>query len=110
ITGYGVSESVKHYYGIWGGNVAGKRVIVQGWGNVASAAAFFLAQQGAIIVGIIDRIGGLIKEEGFSFNEVKELYLNKNGNELSHPEMLTFEEVNDKVWNVKAEVFIPCAA
>lgn len=110
ITGYGVSESVKHYYGIWGGNVAGKRVIVQGWGNVASAAAFFLAQQGAIIVGIIDRIGGLIKDEGFSFDEVKELYLNKNGNELSHPEMLTFEEVNNKVWSVKADVFIPCAA
>lgn len=110
ITGYGVAESVKHYYTIWGGGVSGKRVIVQGWGNVASAAAFFLAQQGAKIVGIIDRVGGLIKEEGFSFEEVKDLYLNKNGNELAHPNLLSFDEINAKVWNVNAEVFIPCAA
>ena len=33
ITGYGVAESVKHY-NIYGGNLKGKRVIVQGWGNV----------------------------------------------------------------------------
>lgn len=110
ITGYGVAESVKHYYAIWGGAVSGKRVIVQGWGNVASAAAFFLAQQGAKIVGIIDRVGGLIKEEGFSYDEIKHLYLNKNGNELAHPSMLSFEEVNAKLWDVAAEVFIPCAA
>lgn len=110
ITGYGVAESVRHYYAIWGGNVSEKRVIVQGWGNVASAAAFFLAQQGAKIVGIIDRVGGLIKEEGFSFEEVKDLYLTKNGNELAHPNLLSFDEINAKVWNVNAEVFIPCAA
>lgn len=110
ITGYGVAESVRHYYAIWGGNVSKKRVIVQGWGNVASAAAFFLAQQGAKIVGIIDRVGGLIKEEGFSFEEVKDLYLTKNGNELAHPNLLSFDEINAKVWNVNAEVFIPCAA
>src|SRR5690606_21318851 len=93
ITGYGVAESVKHYYAIWGGEVSGKKVIVQGWGNVASAAAFFLAQQEAKVVGIIDRVGGLINPEGYSFEEVKELFLNKNGNELSAPNMLTFEEV-----------------
>lgn len=110
ITGYGVAESVKHYYTTWGGTVSGKRVIVQGWGNVASAAAFFLAQQGAKIVGIIDRVGGLIKEGGFSLEEVKDLYLTKNGNELSHPDLLSFEEVNRMIWDVPAEVFIPCAA
>ena len=31
ITGYGVAESVKHYYDIYGGDLKGKRVIVQGW-------------------------------------------------------------------------------
>ncbi len=110
ITGYGVAESVKHYYDIWGGSVKGKRVIVQGWGNVGSAGAYYLAQDGAIIVGIIDRVGGLIKEEGFSIEEIRELFLNKNGNELNHPSMLSFDEINNKIWDVKAEVFIPCAA
>ena len=110
ITGYGVAESVKHFYNIWGGELKGKRVIVQGWGNVGSAGAYYLAQEGAIIVGIIDRVGGLIKEEGFSFDEIRDLFLTKNGNELNHPNMLTYEEVNARIWDVKAEVFIPCAA
>ena len=110
ITGYGVAESVKHYYNLWGGDIKGKKVIVQGWGNVGSAGAYYLAQQGAIIVGIIDRVGGLIKEEGFTFEEIKDLFLNKNGNELVHPTLLTYDEVNAKVWDVKADVFIPCAA
>lgn len=110
ITGYGVAESVKHFYDIYGGEVKGKRVIVQGWGNVGSAGAYYLAQQGAKIVGIIDRVGGLINEEGFSFEEIKDLFLNKNGNELVANNLLSFEEVNAKIWDVKAEVFIPCAA
>ncbi len=110
ITGYGVAESVKHYYSLWGGNLKGKRVIVQGWGNVGSAGAYYLAQEGAVIVGIIDRVGGLIKEEGFSFEEIRDLFLTKNGNELNHPNMLSYDEVNAKIWDIKAEVFIPCAA
>lgn len=110
ITGYGVAESVKHYYSIWGGDVRDKRVIVQGWGNVASAAAFYLAQDGAKIVGIVDRVGGLINENGFSFEEIRSLFLNKNGNELAAHHMLSFDEVNTKIWDVKADVFLPCAA
>jgi len=110
ITGYGVAESVKHYYDIWGGNIKGKRVIVQGWGNVGSAGAYYLAREGAIIVGIIDRVGGLIKEEGFSLEEIRDLFLTKDGNELNHPNMMSYDEVNAKIWDVKSEVFIPCAA
>jgi glutamate dehydrogenase/leucine dehydrogenase len=110
ITGYGVAESVKHFYGVYGGSVVGKRVIVQGWGNVGSAGAFYLAQQGAKVVGIIDAVGGLIKEEGFTLEEIKTLFVNKDGNKLRAENMLSFDEVNAKIWDVKAEVFIPCAA
>lgn len=110
ITGYGVAESVKHYYNIWGGNLKGKRVIVQGWGNVGSAGAYYLAKEGAKIVGIIDRDGGFINEEGYSFEEITEMFLTKDGNKLAAPGMMSFEEVNEKIWDVNAEVFIPCAA
>lgn len=110
ITGYGVAQSVAHYYSIWGGDLKGKRVIVQGWGNVGSAGAYYLAQQGAVVVGIIDRVGGLINENGFSFEEIRGLFLTKNGNELVHPNLLSFEEVNARIWDINAEVFIPCAA
>ncbi len=110
ITGYGVAESVRHYYDIYGGDLKDKRVIVQGWGNVGSAAAYYLAQEGAKIVGIIDRDGGLINEYGYGLNEIRELFINKNGNKLAADQMLSFEEVNEKIWKLNAEVFLPCAA
>jgi glutamate dehydrogenase/leucine dehydrogenase len=109
ITGYGVAQSIHHYYSIWGGNLIGKKVIVQGWGNVGSAAAYYLAQEGAKIIGIIDRVGGLINEDGFTFEEIKALYLSKNGNELAHPNLIAYDEMNERIWKLKAEVFIPCA-
>lgn len=110
ITGYGVAESVKHYYDIYGGDVTQKRAIVQGFGNVGSAAAYYLAQMGVKIVGIIDRVGGLINEDGFTFEEIKELFLNKEGNTIKHDNLIPFEEINEKIWELDAEIFAPCAA
>jgi glutamate dehydrogenase/leucine dehydrogenase len=110
ITGWGVAESVRYYYQVYGGDLSGKRVIVQGWGNVGSAAAFHLAQAGARIVGIIDRDGGLIEREGMTFETVRQLFLAKDGNKLNADNMLDFQAANAKVWDIGAEVFLPCAA
>ncbi len=110
ITGYGVAEAVRHYYEIYGGDVRGKRAIVQGFGNVGSAAAYYLSEMGAKVVGIIDHAGGLIKEDGFSFEEIKQLYLNKKGNKLYSDSLISFEEMNDRVWSLPTEIFAPCAA
>jgi glutamate dehydrogenase/leucine dehydrogenase len=109
ITGFGVAESIRHYYSIWGGELRDKKFIVQGWGNVGSAAAYYLAQNGAIIVGIIDRVGGIISENGLSFEEVKSLYLNKNGNELVSANLISYDQINAKIWDIPADIFIPCA-
>jgi len=110
ITGYGVAEAVKHFYDIYGGDVKGKRAVVQGFGNVGSAAAYYLAQMGAKIVGIIDRVGGLINEEGFSLDEIREMFLNKDGNTLKASNLIPFDEVNEKIWSLQTEIFAPCAA
>jgi glutamate dehydrogenase/leucine dehydrogenase len=110
LTGYGVAEAVKHYYAIYGGNIEGKRAIVQGFGNVGAAAAYYLTQLGAKVVGIIDRDGGVINEEGFSMEEMTALFLEKNGNTLVSKKMVSFEEINNKIWSLPAEIFIPAAA
>lgn len=110
ITGYGVAEAVRHYYDIYGGSVKGKKAIVQGFGNVGSAAAFYLAEMGAKIVGIIDRNGGLINENGYTSEEIRTLFLNKNGNQLVAENMIPFEEINQKIWTIGAQIFTPCAA
>ena len=112
ITGYGVAEAIRHYYDIFGGTVIGKKAIVQGFGNVGSSAAFYLAQMGARIVGIIDRVGGVINEDGFSFDEIKHFFLHKKGNMLiaDADRMIPFEEINERIWSLPAEIFAPCAA
>jgi glutamate dehydrogenase/leucine dehydrogenase len=110
ITGWGVAEAVRHYYELWGGNMNGKFAVIQGWGNVAAAAAFYLAKHGVLINGIIDRDGGLINEKGFTFEEIRDLFLNRKGNTLNHPDMLSAEEVNAKIWDLPMEIFIPGAA
>jgi glutamate dehydrogenase/leucine dehydrogenase len=111
ITGYGVAESIRHYYDVYKKeNLQGKRVIVQGWGNVSAPAAYYLAENGARVVGIIDRDGGLISEEGFDVEAVRKLVLGRDGNKLQADNMLSFDEVNEKIWSQKADIFIPGAA
>ena len=110
ITGYGVAVAAKHFYDINEDSIKGKRVVVQGFGNVGAAAAFYFAQMGARVVGIIDIVGGLINEEGFSFKEITDLYLNKTGNTLVADNLIPFEEINKRIWSLQTEIFAPCAA
>ena len=110
LTGYGVSEAVKHYYTIYGGSIKDKKAVVQGFGNVGSAAAFYLTQLGAKVVGIIDRDGGLINEQGFTMDEMTDLFLNKDGNKLVAQNMIPFHEINQSIWSLSAEIFIPAAS
>ena len=110
ITGYGVSEAILHYYTIYGGKVEGKRVIIQGWGNVAGAAAYYLAQAGAIIVGIIDISGGVINKDGYTLEEIKSLLENRSSNFLEAENILSFEKANKEIWSLGTEIFVPAAA
>ncbi|HNU60369.1 MAG TPA: Glu/Leu/Phe/Val dehydrogenase dimerization domain-containing protein [Aquaticitalea sp.] len=110
ITGYGVAEAAKHFYNVHGESIVGKRAVVQGFGNVGASAAFYLSQMGAKIVGIIDVVGGLINVEGFTFEEIKDLYLNKNGNNIYHDHLIPFDVMNERIWSLQTEIFAPCAA
>ncbi|MFK7746834.1 MAG: Glu/Leu/Phe/Val dehydrogenase dimerization domain-containing protein, partial [Kordia sp.] len=110
ITGFGVAEAARHFYDIYGGSIKGKRAIVQGFGNVGAAAAYYLSQMGAKVVGIIDRVGGVINEEGFSHEEIKDFFLKKDGNTLVADKMIPFEEINQRIWELPTEIFAPCAA
>ena len=110
ITGYGVSESLIHYYNIYGGVIKEKKAIIQGWGNVAGAAAYYLAQAGVKIVGIIDIAGGVIKKDGYTIKEIKTLLERRSSNFLESEDILPFEEINNKIWGIGAEIFVPAAA
>lgn len=110
ITGFGVAEAVRHYYDIYGGSAKGKKAIIQGFGNVGSAAAFYLAEMGVKIAGIIDRDGGVMSKDGFTFEEIRDFFLKKDGNKLIAENMIPFEKINEEIWKTGAEIFAPCAA
>lgn len=109
ITGWGVTEAVRLFYDIWRDGHQGKRVVVQGFGNVGGAAAYYAAQMGFKVVGIIDRTGGLIKEEGFTTEELSELLLTRDGNALMAPNLIPYDEMEARIYDLPAEVFLPCA-
>lgn len=82
------------------GTLAGKKIIVQGLGNVGYHAAKFLQEEdGACIIGILERDGAIINEKGLDVEAVSQYKLEygkvegfpdsqfvKNGKEvLEHP-------------------------
>lgn len=109
-TGYGVAQAVKHYYELWGGEISEKRAVVQGWGNVGAAAGFYLAQLGVKVVGVVSHEGGLINQKGYGLEEVRKLINERNNNKLVSDELLPFDIVNKKIWDLEFEIFIPAAA
>jgi len=109
-TGYGVAQAARHYYEVWDGSLKNKRAVVQGWGNVGAAAGFYLSQMGVKIVGILTREGGLINQAGFTHEEICKLVTDREGNRLVTDDLLSFDLVNQKIWDLNFEIFIPAAA
>lgn len=109
ITGYGVAQSVIQYYLAQGVDYVNKSVIIQGWGNVGAAAGFYLAQAGFLIKAIIDKSGAVINEDGFNFNKVRNLLVDRENKVLTDKNLISFEEGNKKIWDIPADVFIPAA-
>ena len=108
ITGYGVAQSVIHYYNIWKNGVRkNKSVLIQGWGNVGASAGFFLSKAGFRIKGIMDKEGFVLSNDGFTQEEIVRLFLSKENNTLSSKEKL-FDDFS-VFWNHGSDIFLPCA-
>lgn len=111
VTGYGVAESIRSYYEIFKEtDLKGKTVLIQGWGNVASATAFYLSLAGAKIKAIADKDFGIYEESGMDLEYVKDLFLHKEGNRLSSSKMQNIELIKNKIWSGSYDIFVPAAA
>ncbi|MEM8958806.1 MAG: Glu/Leu/Phe/Val dehydrogenase [Pseudomonadota bacterium] len=68
------------------GTLEGKRIVVQGLGNVGFHAAKFLSEEdGAIITGIVERDGGLWRDEGLDIDGVHD-WISRHGGVAGYPE------------------------
>jgi glutamate dehydrogenase/leucine dehydrogenase len=73
ITGYGVSRAVIGYRERVGRPLEGARVVIEGFGNVGTATALYLARAGARIVAISDATKTLVEPRGMNAPEVERL-------------------------------------
>ncbi len=59
--------------------LAGKKVIVQGLGNVGYYSAKFLQEEGAIIIGVAEHMGGVYNEKGIDIDALHKHRMETNG-------------------------------
>ena len=68
------------------GSLDGKKIIVQGLGNVGYHAAKFLSEEdGSVIIGIIERDGALLDEGGLNIESVRN-WIAENGGVSGFPD------------------------
>ncbi len=90
------------------GTLEGKRVIVQGLGNVGFHAAKFLREEdNALITGIIERDGALYNEKGLNVDAVRE-WIVKHGGVTGFPDA-THTAEGASVLEAECDILIPAA-
>lgn len=90
------------------GTLEGKRVIVQGLGNVGYHAAKFLSEEdGAIITGIIEHDGALFNNDGLDVEAVR-AWVVKHGGVSGFPDAIHTAE-GAVVLEEECEILIPAA-
>ncbi|SHF22839.1 glutamate dehydrogenase (NAD(P)+) [Ruegeria intermedia] len=90
------------------GSLDGKRVIVQGLGNVGYHAAKFLSEEdGSLIVGIIERDGALYNPEGIDVEAVHQ-WIAKHGGVKGYPDA-THTAEGPAVLEEECDILIPAA-
>lgn len=115
-TGRGVQYALREFFrdesgmqkaGLTGG-LEGKRVVVQGLGNVGYHATKFLNEEdGCKIIGIIERDGALVDADGLNVDAVQQ-WISKHGGVAGYPDA-SFIEDGAKVLEEECDILIPAA-
>lgn len=87
--------------------IEGKRVCIQGLGNVGYHAALFFQQGGALVVGISEFEGAIYNYEGLDVEQVF-LHRKKTGSILDFPGASNFEKSGDAL-EMDCDILIPAA-
>ncbi len=115
-TGRGVQYALREFFrhpedvakaGLSGG-LKGKKIVVQGLGNVGYHAAKFLSEEdGAVITGIIERDGALLAPEGLDVEAVYQ-WIRKHGGVTGFPDGLHRAD-GATVLEAACDILIPAA-
>ena len=113
-TGRGVQYAIREFFRhnkdkkiakITGG-LEGKSIIVQGLGNVGYHAAKFLSQEdGAVIIAVIERDGGVLNKNGINVDNLKK-HISKTGGVKGYK---GYVKNSEKLLTSECDILIPAA-
>jgi len=114
ITGYGVAESVLSWYEHRGEPIAGQRILVEGFGDVGGAAAYYLHEAGARVVGAICQVSAQPRAFRWWTDpaglDVPDLLARREGPQRALLPAGGLEgEDASAFWQTQADAFIPAA-
>ena len=106
-TGRGVMIIVREALAEQGKSLAGMRVVIQGFGNVGSAAAELLHQAGAKIIAVSTGAGGVFSEVGLDIPKLKVYAAENRKSIVGFPQSVPIS--NADLLSLPCDVLIPAA-
>ncbi len=105
-TGQGLVHCVREWAERARFDLHGKKMIIQGFGNVGSHTALLLSHMGVSLVGVGDHTGYLYNPEGFNVYRLAE-YVKRNGSIAGYPNGEQIERL--EFFGIQADIFVPAA-
>jgi len=105
-TGQGVVHCITDWADRHAFDLEGKKLMVQGFGNVGSHTAVLLSHLGVSLVAVGDHTGYLYNPEGFNTYRLQD-YVRKNGSIQGYPNGQAFSRA--EFFGVQADIFVPAA-
>lgn len=107
-TGYGTALTAREAAKRVLGGVEGKTVAVQGFGNVGSFAAKYLAEWGAKVVAVSDSKGGIYDPNGLDIEEVIKVK-QKTGSVINYKKSEVKHVSNEEILELDVDILVPAA-
>jgi len=86
--------------------IAGSRIVVQGFGDVGSVAAKAFSRRGGRVIAVSDSQGGIYREDGLDPGEVEQ-YKVEHGTVVGMPNTMTISNV--ELLELECEILMPAA-
>lgn len=106
-TGFGVFLTIKFWAEKKNINLAGKKFIVQGFGNVGYWAAHFLEKEGAKLVAVQDAFGSIENQQGIDVEDLFNHTINNKGSIVDYPNATSLKK--DDFFATDCDICIPAA-
>jgi glutamate dehydrogenase/leucine dehydrogenase len=105
-TGQGVVHTIVDWARRNGFDLEGKKLMVQGFGNVGSHTALILSHLGVSLAAVGDHTGYLYNPEGFNSHRLQK-YVDEHGSIAGYPNGKPISR--EEFFQVQADIFVPAA-